>query len=160
MRWTVMDSQKDGPSRVSSRIEGSTGEPCWGKTITPEASESLILKKPDTGRVNGGESFGKELQKQGVPGNLLFYCNIGDYTTLLFYTNHLYLPLGGCFIQILRIITWKLKEIITTWSGSWWLNYQQLMYLEDCENYAVEPVDLGGCFLKRKRFRYAFGFTD
>ena len=40
------------------------------------------------------------------------------------------------------------------------------VYREDCENYAVEPVDLGGCFLKRKRFRYAFvnpfhnGFTD
>lgn len=40
------------------------------------------------------------------------------------------------------------------------------VYLEDCENYAVEPVDLGGCFLKRTRFGYAFvnpknnGFTD
>lgn len=50
-------------------------------------------------------------------------------------------------IQILRISTWKLKEIITHGVAHGGCEPPTTdVYLEDCENYAVEPVDFGGLF--------------
>ena len=87
MRWTVMDSQKMDHHRFRAESRDPRGnhagvKPSHPKHPNPSFWKSLPVREE---QMEEKESFGKELQKRGVPGNLLFYFDIGDCTTLLFW---------------------------------------------------------------------------